>query len=189
MSVRNLGGPLRGIRLRGRLLAAFLTMSVLIGLCGFAGLTFVKRIGSTIEVATGVAAPLSSDSAALLAGAQRARSVLRLALDSTAETASSQGIEAIERMQSESRAAIERMRLLIARASLDLKVDDVTAGLSAFVGEARKVLDEDKLYDAKVVELEHRFKSFETNRNQLETLLGKLAVANESTMGQREDST
>ncbi|MBR0851728.1 hypothetical protein JQ543_28590 [Bradyrhizobium diazoefficiens] len=189
MSKRYLSAGLRGIRLRGRLLAAFLTMSVLIGLCGFAGLTFVKRIGRTVEVATGVAAPLANDSAVLLAGAQRARAVLRAALDSTAETANSQGIEAIERMQGESRAAIERMRGLITRASLDLKVDDVAAGLSAFSADARKVLEADKVYDAKLVELDRRFKAFEANRNQLETLLGKLAAANESTMGQREDST
>ena len=84
MSMSHLSGGLRGIRLRGRLLTAFLLMSVLIGLCGLAGLTFVNRIGSTVEVATGVAAPLANDSAALLAGAQRAREALRVALDSTA---------------------------------------------------------------------------------------------------------
>ena len=78
MFMNHLSGGLRGIRLRGRLLTAFLLMSVLIGLCGFAGLTFVNRIGSTVEVATGVAAPLANDSAALLAGrAARARSLAR----------------------------------------------------------------------------------------------------------------
>ena len=79
MFMNHLSGGLRGIRLRGRLLTAFLLMSVLITLCGFAGLTFVNRIGSTVEVATGVAAPLANDSAALLAGARRAREVLRAA--------------------------------------------------------------------------------------------------------------
>ena len=119
MFMNHLSGGLRGIRLRGRLLTAFLLMSVLIRLCGFAGLTFVNRIGSTVEVATGVAAPLANDSAALLAGARRAREILRAALDSTAETASSQGIEEIARIESDSRAGIERMNALIARASLD----------------------------------------------------------------------
>ena len=76
-------------------------------------------------------APLASDSAGLLAGARRAREVLRAALDSTAETASSQGIEEITRIESDSRAGIERMRVLIARASLDLKVDNVTASREA----------------------------------------------------------
>jgi len=189
MSMSHLSGGLRGIRLRGRLLTAFLLMSVLIGLCGLAGLTFVNRIGSTVEVATGVAAPLANDSAALLAGAQRAREVLRVALDSTAETASSKGIEEIARIESESRAGIERMKGLIARASLDLKVDKVTASLGAFSDDARKILEADRLHDAKLVDLERRFKSFETNRNELETLLAKLAAANEATMGQREDST
>ena len=160
-----------------------------IGLCGFAGLTFVNRIGSTVEVATGVAAPLANDSAALLAGARRAREVLRAALDSTAETASSKGIEEIARIESDSRAGIERMNALIARNSLDLKVDNVTASLGAFADEARKILKADSLYDAKLVDLDRRFKSFETNRNELEPLLAKLAAANEATMGLREDST
>ena len=189
MFMNHLCGGLRGIRLRGRLLTAFLLMSVLIGLCGFAGLTFVNRIGSTVEVATGVAAPLANDSAALLAGARRAREVLRAALDSTAETASSKGIEEIARIESDSRAGIERMNALIARASLELKVDNVTASLSAFADEARKILKADSLYDAKLVDLDRRFKSFETNRNELEPLLAKLAAANEATMGLREDST
>ena len=189
MFMNHLCGGLRGIRLRGRLLTAFLLMSVLIGLCGFAGLTFVNRIGSTVEVATGVAAPLANDSAALLAGARRAREVLRAALDSTAETASSKGIEEIARIESDLRAGIERMNALIARASLELKVDNVTASLSAFADEARKILKADSLYDAKLVDLDRRFKSFETNRNELEPLLAKLAAANEATMGLREDST
>ena len=189
MFMNHLSGGLRGIRLRGRLLTAFLLMSVLIGLCGFAGLTFVNRIGSTVEVATGVAAPLANDSAALLAGARRAREVLRAALDSTAETASSQGIAEIARIESNLRAGIERMNALIARTSLDLKVDNVTASLGAFADEARKILKADSLYDAKLVDLDRRFKSFETNRNELEPLLAKLAAANEATMGLREDST
>jgi methyl-accepting chemotaxis protein len=189
MSMSHLSGGLRGIRLRGRLLTAFLLMSVLIGLCGLAGLTFVNRIGSTVEVATGVAAPLANDSAGLLAGAQRAREALRVALDSTHETASSQGIEEIARVESDSRAGIERMRVLIARASLELKVDHVTASLSAFSDEARKILEADRLHDAKLLNLELRFKSFETNRNELEASLAKLAAANEATMGLREDST
>ena len=189
MFMNHLSGGLRGIRLRGRLLTAFLLMSVLITLCGFAGLTFVNRIGSTVEVATGVAAPLANDSAALLAGARRAREVLRAALDSTAVTASSQGIAEIARIESDSRAGIERMNALIARASLELKVDNVTASLSAFADEARKILKADSLYDAKLVDLDRRFKSFETNRNELEPLLAKLAAANEATMGLREDST
>ena len=173
MSTSHLSGGLRGIRLRGRLLTAFLLMSVLIGLCGLAGLTFVNRIGSTVEVATGVAAPLANDSAGLLAGARRAREVLRAALDSTAETASSQGIEEITRIENDSRAGIERMRVLIARASLDLKVDNVTASLSAFSDEARKILKADSLYDAKLVDLERRFKSFETNRERAGSVVGQ----------------
>jgi methyl-accepting chemotaxis protein len=189
MNMSHLSGGLRGIRLRGRLLTAFLLMSALIGLCGLAGLTFVNRIGSAVDVATGVAAPLAHDSAGLLAGAQRARGVLRVALDSTAETASSQGLEEIARIESDSRAGIERMRVLIARAALELKVDDVTASLSAFSDEARKILKADKLYDAELVDLERRFKNFETNRNELEAVLATLAAANETTMGMREDST
>ena len=81
------------------------------------------------------------------------------------------------------------MRVLIARASLDLKVDNVTASLGALSDEARKILKADSLYDAKLVDLERRFKSFETNRNELEALLAKLAAANKATMGLREDST
>jgi methyl-accepting chemotaxis protein len=189
MNMSHLSGGLRGIRLRGRLLTAFLLMSALIGLCGLAGLTFVNRIGSAVDVATGVAAPLAHDSAGLLAGAQRAHGVLRVALDSTAETASSQGLEEIARIESDSRAGIERMRVLIARAALELKVDDVTASLSAFSDEARKILKADKLYDAELVGLERRFKNFETNRNELEAVLARLAAANETTMGMREDST
>ena len=81
------------------------------------------------------------------------------------------------------------MRVLIARASLELKVDHVTASLSAFSDEARKILEADRLHDAKLLNLELRFKSFETNRNELEASLAKLAAANEATMGLREDST
>src|SRR5262249_62422540 len=66
-------GAFAKLRLKAKLILAFLGLSLLIGISGAAGLFFVQRIGAAVAVFSEVTSPLLTQSMDLADNAQRTR--------------------------------------------------------------------------------------------------------------------
>src|SRR5215468_2034596 len=69
-----------GLKMRAKLILAFLGLSLLIAICGASGLFFIQRIGANVTVFADVTSPMLGHSLQLVDNAQRMRAVL---LDAT----------------------------------------------------------------------------------------------------------
>ena len=87
-----------GMRLKAKLMLAFLGLSLLIGISGTAGLFFVQRIGATVGFFSDVTSPLLAKSTSLADNAQRTRAAFLDGLKSgRSETDIAKDLAALER--------------------------------------------------------------------------------------------
>src|SRR4051812_31777379 len=124
-------GFLKGLRIRAKLILAFLGLSLLIGLCGASGLFFVQRIGASVTVFADVTSPMLGRTLQLVDSAQRIRAVFLNALKDTATDDSAN--KQLAGLEADARQNIDAFRALSSRANLAVNVDAIEGRQREFV--------------------------------------------------------
>src|SRR4051794_2785213 len=113
------------MKLRAKLASAFLCLSLLIGICGAAGVVFISRIGATLSVFADVTSPLLGQTIVLADNAQRMRSVYLDAMNKNDNSAFMQAGDKLRDLSVDAGRRIEKLRQLLSQAKLPVRLDEI----------------------------------------------------------------
>src|SRR4051812_9087756 len=117
-----------GLKMRAKLILAFLGLSLLIAICGASGLFFIQRIGASVTVFADVTSPMLGQTLQLVDNAQRMRAVL---LDAT--SGGDKSSNRLAELESAARRDIDSLRQLSNRAGLTTQTAGMDRRLQEFV--------------------------------------------------------
>src|SRR5262245_41022956 len=120
-----------GLKIRAKLILAFLGLSLLIAICGVSGLFFVQRIGSNVTVFADMTSPMLGHTMQLVDNAQRMRAVLLDALNG--DDADGKSTDRLAGLEAAARRDIDNLRQLSSQAGLTMQVADIERRLEDFV--------------------------------------------------------
>ncbi len=137
--MRRFGLPSLGnLQIRGKLILAFLSLSLLIAACGASGLFFVHRIGTSVSVFSEVTSPMLGHALSLVENAQQMRVVSLKAMKSPAkdDAASKQ----LSDLEATARRSIEALRQLAANAGLSADIASIEVHQRGFAQSLQALL-------------------------------------------------
>jgi methyl-accepting chemotaxis protein len=175
------------MKLRAKLATAFLFLSLLIGICGIAGLVFVHRIGNTLAVFADITSPLLGQTVVLADNAQRMRSVF---LDAMSQTDNSGFMDASEKLNALSVAAgqrMEKMRQLLDIARLPVHINEIRQLQNDFTQVRIALLTAHRQQQVAQVTVQDRLTQFEADRRDFDSLLRTITARGEAVMSAKRD--
>jgi len=175
------------MRLRTKLLLAFLSLAMMVGGAGGFGLFYINSIAKTAEVFSDVAAPMVNETMALVNSLQEIHILLLEILDlQSIENHQAYGTKLAE-FDTAFHSGLARLDQLIGHGQLALNVQEVVAKQRAFVQQAQDMLASHQTKVAKEMMAVQGLRDFETQRQELDALLTHFASDSEGTMAERED--
>jgi methyl-accepting chemotaxis protein len=176
---------LGGLKMRAKLILAFLGLSLLIGICGASGLFFIQRIGANVTVFADVTSPMLGHTLQLVDNGQRMRAVL---LEATTNAgADDKSTNRLAELEAAARRDIENLRQLSNRAGLTTQTADMDRRLQEFVRLLRARVAahaHEKILTAKTQVL---MEQFVAERRAFDALLTVVGGAAEAEMVEAED--
>ena len=174
-----------GLKIRAKLIFAFLGLSLLIAICGLSGLFFVQRIGSNVTVFADMTSPMLGHTMQLVDNAQRMRTVLLDALNG--ESADGKSTDRLAGLEAAAHRDIENLRQLSNRAGLTMQVADVERRLEDFVRLLRARLAAHSREKASTARTQGLMEQFTAERRAFDALLTTVAGETEVKMVEAED--
>ena len=159
------------MKLRAKLAAAFLCLSVLIGICGASGLIFVRGIGATLAVFADVTSPLLNQTVVLADNAQRVRSVFLDAVNKNDNTAFLESSGKLEDIGVAAGQGMEKLRDLLGKARLPVRRDEIRQLQNEFHQIHFALLTAHRQQQIAFLAVQERLMSFEANRRDFDSLL------------------
>jgi len=178
-------GNFAAMKLKAKLILAFLGLALLIAVSGAAGLFFVKRIGATVAVFSDVTSPLLTQSMSLADNAQRTRAAF---LDGLSSGKSADQITRdLASLNETARKGLDGLRALSEKAGLAARIGELDQRQREFARILQDMLAANFRDRASEAVTRERLARFENERRALETLLGTLATQAETRMSEGED--
>jgi methyl-accepting chemotaxis protein len=175
----------RGLKVRARLILAFLGLSLLIGICGACGLFFVQRIGANVSVFADVTSPMLGHTLQLADNAQRMRAVL---LDATnGDHADDRFAARLTELETQARPDIESLRQLSNRAGLATQVVEIERRLQEFTRPLQARLAAHAREKALTTKIQGLTDRFGVDRRAFDATLAAVAGEAEVKMVEAED--
>ena len=177
------------LKLQSKLMLAFALVVVLIGVSGGSGLLFVQRIAASVGVYSEVSSPLVQEATVLV---DRMKD-MQVALVSALHDDDGAAVQFTEQELAAHEAAIEqgfeRLQELSAAGDLDLDISEAVATNQEFRTQAQRLLESLRIRIGKQKEAQQQLKKFNSQREELSTLLSEFARRAEAVMGEVEDSS
>jgi methyl-accepting chemotaxis protein len=174
-----------GMRLKAKLMLAFVGLSLLIGISGAAGLFFVQRIGATVSFFSDVTSPLLAKSTSLADNAQRTRAAFLDGLkDGRSEADIARDLAALDEA---ARKSLADLRDLSGRAGLNVRLDDLDGRQRQFAATLRDMLAAHFRGQASEAVTRERLAKFEVDRRDFDVILTAVATEAETKIGASED--
>ncbi len=152
------------MRLRTKLLLAFLSLAMMVGGAGGFGLFYINSIAKTAEVFSDVAAPMVNETMALVNSLQEIHILLLEILDlQSIENHQAYGTKLAE-FDTAFHSGLARLDQLIGHGQLALNVQEVVAKQRAFVQQAQDMLASHQTKVAKEMMAVQGLRDFETQR-------------------------
>src|SRR4051794_4982163 len=151
-------GFFKGLRIRAKLILAFLGLSLLIGVCGASGLFFVQRIGASVSVFADVTSPMLGRTLQLVDNAQRMRATFLHASKDASAGASAD--KQLGELDGAARQSIDALRGLSTRAGLSVNIEAIESHQREFArgfGAMRAIHARELATTAKVRTLVEQF--------------------------------
>lgn|GEM_PF-1321576 len=173
------------LKIRAKLILAFLGLSLLIGVCGAVGLFFIQRIGANVTVFADVTSPMLGHSLQLVDNAQRMRAVL---LDATrGEGAEEKYAKQLAELEATAHRDIESLRRLSNQAGLTTQTADIERNQREFVRLLRARLDAHSSEKVAAARMRELTEQFSVERRAFDALLTAMAGETETKMVEAED--
>jgi methyl-accepting chemotaxis protein len=175
------------MNLRAKLSSAFLCLSLLIGICGAAGVFFVYRIGSTLSVFAEVTSPSLSLTIVLADNAQRMRSVF---LDAMNKSDNASYLEASDKLRDLGVAAgqgMEKLRQLLTYANLPVRLGEIQQLQNEFIQARMALLTAHRQQQIAQLTVQQGLMEFEAERREFDGLLRTITARGEAVMSQSRD--
>jgi hypothetical protein len=170
-----------GLKMRAKLILAFLGLSLLIAICGASGLFFVQRIGASVTVFADVTSPMLGYALQLVDNAQRMRAVL---VDAANGDKSSNRLAELE---AAARRDIDSLRQLSDRAGLTTQTADMDRRLQEFVRLLRERIAASSREKAATARSQGLIEQFNAQRRDFDALLTAVGGEAETKMVEAED--
>src|SRR5688572_29953049 len=178
---------LERMKLRAKLAAAFLCLSVLIGICGASGLGFVYGIGATLSVFADITSPLLSQTVVLADNAQRVRSVFLDAVNKNDNTAFLESSGKLDDLGLAAGQGMEKLRDLLGQARLPVRLDEIRQLQNEFHQTHLALLTAHRQQQIAFLAVQERLTSFETDRREFDSLLRTITTRGEALISQSRD--
>jgi len=178
-------GFLTNLKIRAKLILAFLGLSLLIGISGASGLFFVERIGASVSLFGDVTSPMLGHTLQLVDNAQRMRAA---ALDgmkgATAADASKKELAALD---ATARQGIAGLRRLSTQAGLLVQIDDIERRQQQFAQGFQDLLATHARERAAEAKTRGLIAQFAAARREFDALLVATAAESEAKIVESED--
>ena len=175
------------LKLRAKLVAAFLCLSILIGICGASGLIFVRGIGATLAVFADVTSPLLNQTVVLTDNAQRVRSVFLDAVNKNDNAAFLESSAKLEDLGVAAGQGMDKLRDLLGKARLPVRLDEIRQLQNEFHQIYLSLLTAHRQQQTAFLAVQERLMSFETNRRDFDSLLRTITARGEVLMSQARE--
>ena len=174
------------MKLRPKLAAAFLCLSILIGVCGASGLAFVYGIGATLTVFAEVTSPLLGQTVVLADNAQRMRGVFLDVISRgpgpTGEAASDLGELDLAAGQ-----VLAKFERLLTETKLPVRFDEIGQLQHEFFQGLIAMLTAHTQQRIAVLSVEERLRQFEAGRRDFDSLLRTVTARGEAVLAEKRD--
>ena len=174
------------LKLRAKLAAAFLCLSLLIGICGASGLVFVYGIGSTLSVFADVTSPLLGQTVGLADNAQRMRSVFLDAISKEDHPTSAAG-EALAELDLAAGRGMDKLKQLLDEAKLPVRVGEIRHTQLEFSQGLLTMLAAHTKQRIAALAVQDRLTQFEADRRDFDSLLRTITARGEAVMSETRD--
>lgn len=175
------------MKLRAKLSAAFLFLSLLIGICGASGLAFLYGIGATLSVFADITSPLLGQTIVLADNAQRMRSVFLDAMNKSDNDAYMQASDKLRDLAVEAGQRMERLRHLLSRSDLPVRLDDIRQLQNEFTQGRIALLTAHRQQQIALLAEQGHLTKFEAERRDFDSLLRTITARGEAVMAQSRD--
>jgi hypothetical protein len=173
-----------GLKMRGKLLLAFLGLSLLIAVCGACGLLFIERIGANVTVFADVTSPMLGRTLRLVENAQQMRAVL---VQAGKDADGGKVAERLTPLEAVARKDIEDLRRLSDRAGLSTKSAEVERRLQDFANNLRARIAAQSREHITAARTQGLVEQFVAERRSFESSLTTVAGEAETKMVEAED--
>ena len=178
-------GAFASMRLKGKLIFAFLGLALLIAVSGAVGLFFVQRIGATVATFSDVTSPLLTQSMSLADNAQRTRAAF---LDGLSSGTNAEEItRTLAGLNETARKGLDVLRGLSEKGGLTARVGELDRRQREFAKILQDMLAANFRDRASEAVTQERLAKFENERRALDALLTALATQAETKMSESED--
>ena len=174
-----------GLKIRAKLILAFLGLSLLIGICGAVGLLFIQRIGANVTVFADITSPMLGHSLQLVDNAQRMRAVLHDATSS--DGAEDKYVKQLAELEAAAQRDIENLRQLSSQAGLTTQTGDIERRQREFVRLLRARLAAHSREKTATAKMQVLMEQFGVERRAFDAMLTAMAGETETKMVEAED--
>src|SRR5262245_18521380 len=173
------------MRLKGKLIFAFLGLALLIAVSGAVSLFFVQRIGATVATFSDVTSPLLTQSMSLAENAQRTRAAFLDGLSSGKNA--DEMTRTLAALNETARKGLDALPALSEKAGLSARVGELDQRQREFARILQDMLAANFRGRATEATTQERLAKFENERRAFDALLAALAAQAETKMGESED--